>query len=68
MSVSEWREVKLGDIATVTKLAGFEFTKYIKYTDDGEIIAIRALNVKNGMLDLSEIKRIDKAVSDSLTK
>ena len=36
----------LGDIATVTKLAGFEFTKYVTYSDEGHIIALRGLNVK----------------------
>ena len=39
---------ELNEIASVTKLAGFEFTKYINYIPDGEIIAIRALNLKNG--------------------
>lgn len=68
MSFNAWKEAKLGDIAKVTKLAGFEFTKYIKYVDDGEIIAIRALNVKNGTFNLSDIKRINKDVSDSLTR
>ena len=29
MKSSEWEEVKLGDIAFVTKLAGFEYTKYL---------------------------------------
>ena len=36
---------KLGDISEITKLAGYEFTKYIKYIPDGEIIAVRALNL-----------------------
>lgn len=36
----------LGEIAEVTKLAGFEFTKYIRYNKNGEIIALRALNIK----------------------
>lgn len=68
MSSKVWEESKLGDIAVVTKLAGFEFTKHIKYNDSGEIIAIRALNVKNGTFDLTEVKRIDRSVSDSLTR
>ena len=63
-----WRNVKLGDIADVTKLAGFEFTKYIKYDNTGEIIALRALNIRNGTLDLSEIKKIKKEVSNSLLR
>ena len=59
-------KVKLGDIADITKLAGFEFTKYIKYNDTGEIIALRALNLRNGRLDLTDIKRIDRSVSEGL--
>ncbi|VDN29205.1 unnamed protein product [Cylicostephanus goldi] len=61
-------KVKLGEIADITKLAGFEFTKYIKYNDTGEIIALRALNLRNGQLDLSDIKRIDRNVSDNLVR
>ena len=68
MISSEWKEVKLGDAAIVTKLAGFEFTKYIKYKESGEVIAIRALNVKNGTFDLTDVKRIDRDISDSLTR
>ncbi len=66
--MEEWKECKLGEIATITKLAGFEFTKYIKYNETGEIIALRALNLRNGRLDLTEVKHIDKSVSDSLPR
>lgn len=66
--MAEWIEKGLGEIAEVTKLAGFEFTKYIKYEDDGEIIALRALNLRNGELDLSDIKRISRKVSEGLTR
>ena len=51
----------LGEIATVTKLAGFEFTNYVTYSERGNIIALRGLNVKNGKLDLSDVKYIDKS-------
>ena len=61
-------KVKLGEIAEITKLAGFEFTKYINYNDTGEIIALRALNLRNGRLDLADIKRIDREVSESLLR
>ena len=57
---------KLGDISEITKLAGYEFTKYIKYIPDGEIIAVRALNLKNGALVLDDIQRISKEVSETL--
>ena len=52
-------ETTIGDIALVTKLAGFEFTNYVKYSDFGNVIALRGLNVKNGKLDLTDVKYID---------
>ena len=64
----EYDYMEIGDIAEVTKLAGFEFTKYIEYIDDGEVIALRALNLRQGELDLSDVKRIDRRVSDSLLR
>ena len=59
---------KINEIADVTKLAGFEFTKYIDYVPDGEIIAVRALNLKDGRLVLDDVKRIKKEVSDLLPR
>ncbi len=55
----EWEEKKLGEIADVTKLAGFEFTEHIVYSDEGNIIALRGLNIKNGQLILDDVKYID---------
>lgn len=59
---------RLDEVADVTKLAGFEFTKYMKYIDDGEIIAIRALNLRGGRLVLDDIKKISKEVSEELPR
>ena len=58
----------LGDVAVVTKLAGFEFTKYVRYSDSGNIIALRGLNVKNGKLDLTDVKYIDDSDFSKLTR
>ena len=66
--MAKWIEKSLGEIAEVTKLAGFEFAKYIKYNDEGEIIALRALNLRNGELDLTDVKRISREVSEKLTR
>ncbi len=66
--MSVWGCTKLGDIAYVTKLAGYEFTKFFEYVEDGEIIALRGLNLKNGRLDLSEIKKIRNSVSSNLPR
>lgn len=59
---------KIDDIAFVTKLAGFEFTQYIKYKTSGDIIMLRGLNCKNGKLVLDDIKWIDKATSNLLPR
>ena len=61
-----WRTV--GEIATVTKLAGFEFTKYVTYSEEGNIIALRGLNVKNGKLNLEDVKYIDNSDLSELTR
>ena len=57
----EWQSHKLGEISDVTKLAGFEFTEYVNYSDKGNIIALRGLNVKNNKLDLTYVKYIDNS-------
>lgn len=51
----------LGDISEVTKLAGFEFTEYVTYSDVGNIIALRGLNIKDNKIDLKDIKYIDNS-------
>lgn len=64
----EWEEKKLGDVCEVTKLAGFEFTEYVKYKDSGKIIALRGLNVKDGRLVLDDVKYIDDSNLDKLSR
>ena len=61
----EWKP--LGEVADVSKLAGFEFTKYVKYSDTGTIIAVRGLNVK-GHLDLSDVKYMDNSNFEKLSR
>jgi type I restriction enzyme S subunit len=64
----EWEVQELGTKAFVTKLAGFEFTKHFDYATGGDIIALRALNIKNEALDLHDVQRIPKATSDKLPR
>lgn len=63
-----WDVAEIGDVADVTKLAGYEFTKHINYIEEGQIIALRSLNVVDGQLDISKIKRIARSVSDALPR
>ena len=51
----------LGEVGDVTKLAGYEFTEHVTYSDTGKIIALRGLNVRKGYLNIQDIKYIDKS-------
>ena len=59
---------KIGELCDVTKLAGFEFTKYIKYQKSGDIIMLRGLNCKSGKLVLDDVKYIDRETSYKLPR
>ncbi|PAV27788.1 hypothetical protein CIL05_20130 [Virgibacillus profundi] len=63
-----WRAVDLGSIANITKLAGFEFTKYVTYSNEGKIIALRGLNVKDNKIILDDVKYIDKSDFSKLSR
>jgi len=64
----DWEISYINRYADVTKLAGFEFSKYIKYVPNGEIIALRALNLLDGKIVFNDIKRISEEVSDKLPR
>ncbi|MBC2582283.1 restriction endonuclease subunit S [Clostridium sp. DJ247] len=64
----EWKLCKLGEIAFVTKLAGFEYTKYIHLREEGDIPVVRAQNVRKGYLDTKNLLYIDEEVSKQLSR
>ena len=69
--VSNTKNIPVTEIAKkffVTKLAGFEYTKYIKYQDSGDVIMVRGLNVKDKKLKLDDVYYIDSEVSDKLPR
>ena len=63
-----WSESLIGDDCFVTKLAGFEYTQYINYDDSGDVVMVKAQNVKNGKLNRKELSFISNEVSDSLPR
>ena len=65
---NSWEWTKIRNIAFVTKLAGFEYTKYINLQDSGEIPVIRAQNVKPFSLNLTNLKYIDTDTSKMLER
>jgi len=64
----DWDVKALGDCAFITKLAGFEYTNYFDYSQPGEIIAIRVLNIRNGTLDLTDVQSIPRKISKHLSR
>ena len=64
----EWCWVKLGDHAFVTKLAGFEFTKYVKYKDEGDIPVIRAQNVSKDRFVPRNFLYVDREIMENLPR
>ena len=65
---SEWKQVRVGEIAFVTKLAGFEYTKYIHLEETGEVPVVRAQNVRMGYLSTENLLYIDNETSETLPR
>jgi type I restriction enzyme S subunit len=63
-----WDVNIIDNVCKVTKLAGYEYTKYFDYSVGGEVIALRALNIKNEEIILDDIQTIPKKVSDLLPR
>jgi type I restriction enzyme, S subunit len=65
----DWDVVSLGRIASITKLAGFEYSKHFNsYRDGGDIIVLRGTNITNNVLDLSDVKTIPAKTSKNLLR
>jgi len=69
-----WITINVDFLAFVTKLAGFEYSKYmrpenyIEQQTNGEVPLIRAQNVHMGKFENSNIKFISKETSDKLER
>ena len=65
----DWQITELGSIADITKLAGFEYSKYFNsYKDGGDIIVLRGTNITRNELDLSDVKTIPRSTSNNLQR
>lgn len=63
-----WKTSLLNDLVFVTKLAGFEYTKYFDLKDKGEIPVIRAQNVRPFKPSKENLKYLDKQTSEMLPR
>lgn len=58
----------LGETAFITKLAGFEYTKYVTYQDDGDLRVIKAENVGKDGFKPTMFSRVRRDTVSSLTR
>lgn len=61
-------DMALGEAADVTKLAGFEYTKHFANAPPGDVIVVRAGNVRNNGLRLYNSMTIPSEISNMLTR
>lgn len=65
----DWKVYNLGEIAFVTKLAGFEYSLHFNsYKDGGDIIVVRGTNITHNKMDLSDVKTIPSTTSKKLLR
>jgi type I restriction enzyme S subunit len=63
-----WTWLTVETIGFVTKLAGFEYTKYVKYSPDGDLAVIKAENAGRSGFKRTEISRIKSSTVAQLTR
>ena len=65
-----WKWVYINDVAFVTKLAGFEYTKYMSNAilSEGEIPLVRAKNIKPNSFIENEEEFISRELSEKLSR
>lgn len=65
---SGWAVTNVGYVAHVTKLAGFEYTKYLRPSERGDVPLVRAQNVQMGYFVGANLLFIDRDTSASLER
>lgn len=69
MKSSNMSKLRLEEVSFITKLAGFEYTKYLSGNfKDAGIPVIQGRNIKNGILNYDSMKFIDVALSNKLPR
>ncbi len=63
-----WEIRKIGHLASITKLTGFEYTNKWETLVDGEIIALRGYNIGEGFLDTTSVEKISDELSNELIR
>lgn len=64
----EWMWTQLGSVSFVTKLAGFEYTDYVRYDDGGDLKVIKAENAGRFGFRKTEFSRVMSTTVAHLTR
>lgn len=64
----KWNWTQLGTISFVTKLAGFEYTKYVNYTAAGDLSVIKAENASPNGFKTTEFSKVNSETVANLTR
>ena len=56
------------DFSEITRLAGYEYSKYWKEDENKEIIALRGYNIGKNKLDLQKVSYISNSLSNQLNR
>ena len=63
-----WVWTNINEITFVTKLAGFEYTKYFNYIEDGPVRVVRGLNLGHGFFKPYNYRYINRETSINLPR
>ena len=63
-----WQWLQVGNFAFVTKLAGFEYTKFVEYDDDGDLPVIKAENAGPNGFRATRYSRVKSKSVQHLTR
>ncbi|MDA8431276.1 MAG: restriction endonuclease subunit S [Geobacteraceae bacterium] len=63
-----WVWATIDAMAFVTKLAGFEYTKYVKYDQEGDLAVLKAENAGKNGFKRTEFSRIQSSSVSNLTR
>lgn len=64
----EWEVLSLGEVAAITRLAGYEYSTYWLPVENGEIITLRGYNIGKNKIIERDLERISDRLSQRLIR
>jgi type I restriction enzyme S subunit len=65
---NNWIWTQIGDLCFVTKLAGFEYTDYVNYNEDGDLPVLKAENAGPNGFKKTDFSRVQAESVETLTR